>query len=203
MGVEQFAKDSPIFASSHSPSFLSAANLPTHSLCKVLKIRTPSYTPTLLTHLHFLPSLGSSLKVLHTPGHTPDELALWDEQDRMLYVGDTLYEREPIIFPKEGSIVIWLQTIDYLISFVRQSQASSSNSKIRISCGHATASSPALELLGATKGFMMDVVCGNEIVLDRWEERREETVMYQQDGGRFTLVCPERLVLEVREVVRL
>jgi len=121
----------------------------------------------------------------------------------MLYVGDTLYEREPIIFPKEGSIVTWLQTIDYLISFVCHHQASSSNSEIRISCGHATASAPALELLGATKGFMMDVVCGNEIVLDRWEERGEETVMYQQDGGRFTLVCPERLVLEVREVVRL
>jgi len=117
----------------------------------------------------------------------------------MLYVGDTLYEQEPIIFPKEGSIITWLQTIDYLISFVRQSQASSSNSEIRISCGHATASAPALELLGASKSFMMDIVCGNQIVLDRWEERGEETVMYRQDGGRFTLVCPERLVLEVRE----
>lgn len=203
MGVEQFAKDSPILASSHSPTFLSPANLPTHSLCETLNIRTPSYTPTLVSHLHFLPHLGSNLNVLHTPGHTPDELALWDEQDRMLYVGDTLYEREPIIFPKEGSIVIWLKTIDYLISFVRQSQTSSSYPDIRISCGHATALAPALELLEATKGFMMDVICGNEIVLDRWEERGEKTVMYQQDGGRLTLVCPERLVLEVRDVMRL
>jgi hypothetical protein len=99
--------------------------------------------------------------------------------------------------------VIWLRTIEYLISFVRQSQASDSDLDVQISCGHATASAPALELLGATKSFMMDVVRGREVVLDRWTKRGEETVKYQQDGGRFALVCPERLVLEVREEMQL
>ena len=56
--------------------------------------------------------------VLHTPGHTPDELALWDESETMLYVGDTLYEWAHIIFPSEGSIVQWLQTVDGLIALV-------------------------------------------------------------------------------------
>jgi len=200
--VEQFARDSPILASSHSPSFLSPANLPAHSLCEDLNIRTPSYTPILVSHLY--PLLGASLKTLHTPGHTPDELALWDEQDRMLYIGDTLYRYEPIIFPKEGSILTWFHTIDFLISFVREPHHTSlhmddSDGEIRISCGHSTACAPALELLSASKKFMMDVVCGREEVQGRWKERGEETVRYRQDGGQFTLICPERLVLEARK----
>ena len=55
------------------------------------------------------------MQLLHTPGHTPDELALWDEAETMLYIGDTLYEWAPIIFPNEGSIVQWLETVDALL----------------------------------------------------------------------------------------
>ena len=39
----------------------------------------------------------------------------------MLYVGDTLYERAPIIFPNEGSIVRWRATVDALIALLEAS----------------------------------------------------------------------------------
>jgi hypothetical protein len=117
----------------------------------------------------------------------------------MLYVGDTLYEHEPIIFPKEGSIITWLCTIDFLISFVRESQTSALD-EIKINCGHSTAGAPALELLLAVKSFVADVLCRKERVRDRWNNRNEQTVMYKQGGGRFALICPERLVLEAGEV---
>lgn len=158
-------------------------------------------------------SLG--VTVLHTPGHTPDELALYDADEKMLYVGDTLYEHEHIIFPKEGSIVEWMSSVEYLTSFVKsqtQSPDQHATTEVpslgsvaldtRINSGHCTVSQPALEVLTATKRFMTDVLAGREPIKKRTEKRGEETVEYRQQGGRFSLICPERLVLEARNTLR-
>ncbi|OBZ72123.1 Metallo-beta-lactamase domain-containing protein 2 [Grifola frondosa] len=144
LGVEQFTVDSPILASAYSPSFISPINLPAHSLCKGLAVRTPTYTPILVPHQSSILGGGAPLGVtlFHTPGHTPDELALWDEKEKMLYVGDTLYEWEHIIFPNEGNIMTWLSSLDALVALVAQSP---SPNEIRINCGHRTALRPALE----------------------------------------------------------
>ena len=95
-----------ILASSHSPSFLAPENLPQNTQCRRLKIPIPKYSPVLGDHTSLVTFNGKStgLQILHTPGHTPDELALWDKKERMLYVGDTVYEWEPILFPLEGDI---------------------------------------------------------------------------------------------------
>ncbi|OSD06316.1 Metallo-hydrolase/oxidoreductase [Trametes coccinea BRFM310] len=202
LGVEQFAEDSPVFASRHDPAFLEPKKLAEHSLCADLGIRTPSYTPSLLQHQSPVTSrdgVALGVTLLHTPGHTPDELALWDEQEGMLYVGDTLYERAPIIFPNEGSIVKWLETIDSLTALVASFRKSDS---VKINCGHMTAQQPALEVLRSTKAFMVDVIEGREKVQRRMMKRGEEFVEYVQEGGRYSLVCPERLVREAREATR-
>ncbi|KAH7930194.1 hypothetical protein BV22DRAFT_1191466 [Leucogyrophana mollusca] len=203
LGAEAFAVDSPILASGHSPSFVSPSNLPSHSQCNALGIRTPSYRLTLAPHLHQIvagdqnspSSVPLGVELLHTPGHTPDELALWDAGEQMLYVGDTLYERDPIIFPNEGDIVLWFSTMDWLISFVK-SQANAG--EVRINCGHSTAMGSALEVLQAAKSFMQDVITGKVDLWDRYERRGWWAVEYRQEGGRFSLICPERLVLEAR-----
>ncbi|KAI0360152.1 Metallo-hydrolase/oxidoreductase [Trametes cingulata] len=199
LGVEQFSNDSPILASGYDPAFLAPENLPEHSLCASLGIRTPCYTPSLRPHLSPILSADGvplNMVLLHTPGHTPDELALWDEGDGMLYVGDTLYEWAPIIFPNEGSIVVWLQTIDSLIALV---EGSGKGETVRINCGHKTAMGPALEVLRSTRAFMVDVLEGREKVKSRMTKRGEEHVEYVQEGGRYSLICPERLVREARE----
>ncbi|KAJ7739779.1 Metallo-hydrolase/oxidoreductase [Mycena maculata] len=199
LGVEQF-RDSPILVSSHSPSFVSKSNLPTHSLCESLGIETPTYIPTLVPHQHTIHSrtrVSLGVSILHTPGHTPDELAVYDAAEKMLYVGDSLYEEEAIIFPKEGSIVEWKTSIEYLIAFVK---GENQTGQVRINSGHRTVCQPALEVLDAAKEFMEDVVSGRVPVRERVTVRGEENVVYQQKGGRFALRCPERLVLAARKM---
>ncbi|CCM04308.1 uncharacterized protein FIBRA_06479 [Fibroporia radiculosa] len=199
--VEDFARDSPILQSSYSPSFVSHANLPEHSLCADLGIRTPLFKPTLVPHLdpiHSATGAPLGVRLLHTPGHTPDEIALWDEQEQMLYVGDTLYEWEPIIFPGAGNIRTWLASVDALIAFVMQSK---SPQTALINSGHRTAVRPALEVLQTAKSFMMDVLLGKEGPRNRTRRRGEVYVEYAQDGGRYSLRCPERLVKEARDPV--
>lgn len=213
LAVEDFP-GSPVLASSYSPSFLSPENIGTNSLCNDLGIPTPSYTPTLVPHLHNIHDVQGDVNldvlVLHTPGHTPDELALYDPAEKMLYVGDSLYEYDHIIFPKEGSIIAWFSTVDYLVSFV-QSQSSpigksthgcyssGTENDVWINAGHQTVCRPALEVLLATRAFMKDVVEGKEALVSRTIKRGEETVEYRQKGGHFALICPERLVLEARQ----
>lgn len=150
------------------------------------------------------------MTILHTPGHTPDEIALYDEAEKMLYVGDSLYEWEPIIFPKEGSIITWFSSMEYLISFVKKQNSllqvsdekSQAPSEILINSGHCTAHQPALDVLLEANAFMEDVIEGREEVKERGWSRGEETVMYGKTGDRFSLRCPERLVREAQAAVR-
>ncbi|KAJ3866219.1 Metallo-hydrolase/oxidoreductase [Lentinula novae-zelandiae] len=204
--------DSPILASSHSPEFIS--DIPEHSLCAFLNISTPKYTPILVPHGHTILNqtsnkISSHVTVLHTPGHTPDSLTIYDSTSYppMLYVGDSLYEYEPIIFPKEGSMVDWFSSIEALIRFVRMKEREQ-NERVLLNAGHVTYFQPATEILQAAKGFMEDVVSGREPVRRRWVKRGEETVEYRQSlqegieasttpgAARFSLICPERLILE-------
>ncbi|KAJ7707768.1 hypothetical protein B0H17DRAFT_1033917 [Mycena rosella] len=190
LGMEQFAPDSQILVSGNCPSFVSPANLPTHSLCKHMGIRTPVYTPILVSHQH----------AIRSRTHVP--LALFDSAERMLYVGDSLYEEETIIFPKEGSIIEWMSSIEYLILFVKtqEEQGSNKTGPVLINSGHRTVSQPALGVLVAAKEFMQDVISGIEPVRERRTVRGDETVVYAQKGGRFALRCPERLVLAAQKI---
>lgn len=201
------SKDSVILASSYFPSFVSPDNIPTNSLCKHLKIKTPSYVPTLVPHMHPIESSGVPVGVviLHTPGHTPDELALYDASEKMLYVGDSLYEDAPIIFPKEGSIVDWFASVDSLISFVNTQNTSFrgvSTGEVLINAGHCTVSQPAIKVLEDARSFLSDVVGGKEKIRERSTVRGEATVSYAQQDGKLSLRCPERLVQEAHNYFR-
>jgi glyoxylase-like metal-dependent hydrolase (beta-lactamase superfamily II) len=56
---------------------------------------------------------GLGLQIIHTPDQTPDSMAIYDEAECWLYVGDTCYQRfammpwreeydVPIILPLQG-----------------------------------------------------------------------------------------------------
>jgi len=210
LGVEDFSKDSPILASGHSPSFLDKDAIPGNSLCEPMGIRTPEYTPILVPHQHDItspePKISLGVTILHTPGHTPDEIALFDEAEMMLYVGDSLYEYEHIIFPNQGSIVTWFSSMEFLVSFVKakNTQVTSSTGvaaprEVLINSGHVTALRPALDVLLSAITFMQDVVDGREKIKKREWRQGKATVIYEQEGNRFSLQCPERLVLEARQ----
>lgn len=208
LGIEDF-NDSIILASGHSEAFLSPVRIPEHSLCNALHIKTPQYNPKLVPHGHVItspthPRTSLNITILHTPGHTPDELAIYDGSEMMLYVGDSLYEYEPIIFPNEGSMVSWFESVDYLMTFVAernamvQKQHGSGAREVLINAGHRTAAQPAMDVLSGSKAFMEDVVNGREPVKGRLKVRGEDNLVYEQAGGRFSLRCPERLIKEIR-----
>lgn len=206
VGIEQFASDSPVLASNHCPSFLDPTVLPQHTLCQFLDIQVPSYKPTLVPNRHRVTSAHISsdktrpwtgLTIIHTAGHTPDEIAIWDEGERVLYVGDTLYEWAPIIFPKEGSIIAWLKSVDELLQLV------GTEMETKICCGHVTAGKPARDVINGAKLFMMDVLTGREEAKQRGERRGEAFVQYIQEGYRFSLACPERLIREAQNALKI
>ncbi|KAF5377361.1 hypothetical protein D9757_008011 [Collybiopsis confluens] len=93
-------------------------DIPEHSLCNFLHIRTPVYRPSLVPHGHTIGDTGITL--LHTYGHTPDSLSVYDPTSTppRLYTGDLFYENEPIIFPSEGSIIDWFHSVDMLTEFI-------------------------------------------------------------------------------------
>ncbi|KAH8107565.1 Metallo-hydrolase/oxidoreductase [Phellopilus nigrolimitatus] len=207
LALEQFATDSLILASSHSPSFLSPTNLPKNTQCKRLGIPVPRYTPELVAHETLISFEGAStgLRVLHTPGHTPDELALWDAGERMLYVGDTVYEWEPVLFPPEGDLVVWFASMDYLVDFVRAANREREDTGrfVRINAGHDTSMGDALDVLLAGRAFVMDVLTGKERVKRRSEVDGVRLVYYAQRDGRFSLRLPEELVWDARDEMKI
>lgn len=54
---------------------------------------------------------GRRLEVLHVPGHTPDAIALLDEEHRLLFTGDTYYDAELWLFVPETSLDDYARSI--------------------------------------------------------------------------------------------
>jgi len=200
-GIEQFS-DSMLVASGFDRAFVTK-DRPAHSLCKFLNIPTPEYT---ISHwaadYELLPSPEGGprlpIRAIHVPGHTPDSLALYDESEHVLYVGDTLYEWAPTIFPLEGDIVAWLRTVERLIGFVT-AEESNIGGPVRISCGHITANGLAREILQQCYDFMLDILHGRVEIAKRTTVRGYAVVVYEQPGSkRFVILAPERLVEDAK-----
>ena len=57
------------------------------------------------------------LQVLHTPGHSPDHVALWHEDSRTLFVGDLLQQGSTVFIPASdgGSLADYLRSLNRLL----------------------------------------------------------------------------------------
>lgn len=129
-GIEQF-KDAPksvIWASGYDKEFIGdQAVLPIHSLCQFVGMKTPQYKVT-----HWATdgepvkydTVDLGLVIYHTPGHTPDGLAILDTKERVLFVGDFAYEWAPIVFTLEGSVSLYKDSLNKLHNLVRKLNAS-------------------------------------------------------------------------------
>ena len=192
LGLKYFQTDSTrILASSFDKSFIEE-NLPVHSLCKFLDVPTPEYTVSYwaddLENLS-IDRQPLRLQILHTPGHTPDELAWFDEGERHLYVGDSFYERiakdgsyeQPIIFPKEGNWVHYMHSLEKLIHFVEK-RNQEHRTAVKIGCGHVTSSVDGMEILLSVRQFFRDTIAGKVPIVHVEEKRGEEFVLWKPDG---------------------
>lgn len=213
-GIEQFTDDrsTSILASFDGKDFVEN-DLPTHSLCRFLDIPTPKYTVSHWAHdrdnLHHPahPEAPIRLRILSTPGHTPDELAWYDEQERWLFVGDTFYERFnhdlkaeiPIIFPAEGNWLEVMASLEKMLEFVRNENAETGKDRVRIGCGHITSDVDGEEILLAVRNFFWDVVQRKVPVIETEEMRGEPVDLWKEKGNpRFSVPGPRRLVDKAR-----
>ncbi|KAI9877340.1 MAG: hypothetical protein M1830_000568 [Pleopsidium flavum] len=218
-GIGQFTDESStsILACVQGKSFVEN-DLPTHSLCRFLDLSTPRYTVTHWAHdqeaLHHpsYPKVPLGLLVLSTPGHSPDELAWYDEQERWLFVGDTFYERInedlkaeiPIIFPLEGDWVDVTTTLDKLLGFVRTKNADSGKERVKIACGHITSNVDGEEILVAVQDLFWNIVMAKVPVKETKTMRGELVDLWKEDGQpRFSVRGPRRLVEEARRHFKL
>jgi glyoxylase-like metal-dependent hydrolase (beta-lactamase superfamily II) len=128
-GIEQFVETegSTVWASDYDKDYLSPTRLPSTSLCDKLNIKTPEYTITNWCRdgqqVVDNAGHGLGLTVYHTPGHTPDEVAIWDSCERVLFVGDSMYQYAPIFFFETQSVIRYSESVGKMRQLVRRFNA--------------------------------------------------------------------------------
>jgi glyoxylase-like metal-dependent hydrolase (beta-lactamase superfamily II) len=63
---------------------------------------------------------GRVLKVIGTPGHTPDSIALLDEKNGLLFTGDTFYAGPIYLYRPETDLDVYLASVQKLASLAPQ-----------------------------------------------------------------------------------
>lgn len=249
-GIEQFSipdggigiQRATIVASARGRSFIEN-DLPEHSICKYVGIPTPRYTVSVwaedferltypLEHAcmdmeasQFLPASASDLgiTIINTPGHTPDELAWYDHNERHLYVGDSFYEEGEdfyeegkegmaILFPKDGNWLDYMQSMHKLLDFVRRENAAvaedsdgwlSVPKRVKVGCGHGTISVDGETIVKEVIQLFGDIIMG-KVPVQSSEVKRDEIYDYWRQEGKnvkFSVSAPRRLCEDARKVL--
>ncbi|MCJ1313695.1 hypothetical protein MMC25_007374 [Agyrium rufum] len=194
LGIPSFEEVEPWIVASAAGKDFVEKDLPAHSLCKYMDVPTPAYKVTHWAKDFENITVGDStlgIQVIQTPGHTPDELAWWDEDERYLYVGDSFYERvafggeyeQAIIFPGDGSLIDYLVSLDKLQAFVEHKSEEKDKRRIRIGCGHVTSSADGSDILTSVKSFFGDVLDGS-VPIKHTDMKRGENGSLAVPGGR-------------------
>jgi glyoxylase-like metal-dependent hydrolase (beta-lactamase superfamily II) len=65
-----------------------------------------------------IPAGDGQLQVIHTPGHAPDHIALWDAETRTLFSGDLVVRGSTVVIPATfgGSLSAYLQSLERLLT---------------------------------------------------------------------------------------
>jgi len=201
-----------IVASSYDKDFV-LKNLAEHSLCDSVGVALPEYKISYwVKDYEWYDFNGHNVRLqcLHTPGHTPDELAFYDPEERHLFVGDSFYERvaadksyeQAILFPKEGSLVDYMKSVDKLAAFVQEKNSEPGKPPVKIGCGHVTSAVDGREILLAVKEFFVGILGGEVPIVESEQKRGEEYATYKEEGEpRFSMTAPKRLVLDASKVV--
>ncbi|KAH7024956.1 beta-lactamase-like protein [Microdochium trichocladiopsis] len=214
-GIAQFP-EADVWASAYDKAFLAKDVLATTSICRFFDMETPQYT---VTHWaddgqQVVSSLSSSLGgqelglfIYHTPGHTPDEIAIWDPAERVLFVGDTMYESVPICFPLEGDIASYFGTIDRLRELVRawnedegENVGGETKRRVTMACGHATRDADAEKLIEDVELFLCRLLIG-EVKGNALDElfREHDLTAYKETGCKINFLAPEKVFDQFRK----
>lgn len=199
-GIAQFtdAPKSAIWASGYNKAFIED-DLPTSSLCRYVGMETPRYTVTNWAADAQPVVFGSKdlgLTIYQTPGHTPDELAVWDQQERVLYVGDTLYEWAPILFSLSGNLGDYAATLRKLRQLVDGwNRGVAEQDRVTMASGHCTQDTPAADFLCAVDSFLDKIRRGLVPAIDKGTTPGSNVplVGFEREDGWFSIVGPKEL----------
>ncbi|RSL89006.1 hypothetical protein CEP52_015048 [Fusarium oligoseptatum] len=200
-GIEEFTdKESAIWASSFDKDFIEGpGRLPESSLCRLVGMETPNYQVTGWANdgQQLVTNQGEDLglTLYHTPGHTPDQLAIWDPQERFLFVGDSIYEWAAILFPLEGNVTAYSKTIGKMRKLVQgwnqESGITGSDalaSRVRMACGHNTRNEDALELLEEVDRVLLAAIDQRIQSKDGGVRWGGESERYEDGNGRISFL---------------
>ncbi|KAL2288448.1 hypothetical protein FJTKL_03829 [Diaporthe vaccinii] len=199
-GIAQFTDvpKSAIWASGYDKGFIED-DLPTSSLCRFVGMETPKYTVTKWAANAEPVLFGDNdlgLTVYQTPGHTPDELSIWDQKERVLFVGDTLYERAPILFSLSGNLDDYAATLHKLRELVDGwNRGVAKDDHVTMACGHCTQDTPAAEFIYEVESFFDKIRRGLVSPIDKGTTpgRNIPLVGFEREDGWFSVVGPKEL----------
>jgi hypothetical protein len=163
------------------------------------------------------------MSIIHTPGHTPDELAWYDHDEMHLSCGDSFYEEGddgmPIEFPSEGNLIEWVFSMQKLLVFVRSENSRAVQmaekaaekgwvnvaKRVKVSCAHQTAAVDGEEILARLESFSSRVYNGDVPVVKKevWHEEAYYTWREADGESKMSLKAPARLMDDARRFFNL
>ncbi|KAK9460252.1 beta-lactamase-like protein [Lipomyces oligophaga] len=130
-GIFEFSDDSDIFISGNDRDYI-LNDLGCHSLCCAFGIETPKFNVShWLEHREKLVFKGVDLGIeaLLTPGHTPDEIALYDVNEHVLFAGDSIYEGIPVYIIDTSNMMDYIKSMDFLLEYIKAKNIELSSSE--------------------------------------------------------------------------
>src|SRR5258705_7687839 len=70
-----------------------------------------------LTYDEVVPAGDSTLRAIHTPGHSPDHLCFWEQDSQLLFCGDLAWKGSTVVIPSThgGDIAAYLASLERVI----------------------------------------------------------------------------------------
>ncbi|KAK9465074.1 beta-lactamase-like protein [Lipomyces arxii] len=199
-GLFEFADDSSVFISGNDRDYI-LKDLGCNSLCCAFNIPTPKFTVA-----HWLQQnekltfngVDLHLESLLTPGHTPDEIALYDSEEHVIYAGDSLYEVLPIYIIETSNMIEYIGSMETLLKFVREKNEATGKRLITYS-GHITDNVDTENLIVETIACFWDTLKG-KAVLDKTMVMREKNLLiYMSENRNVGFMCIDTKLEEAKK----
>ncbi|KAK9457984.1 beta-lactamase-like protein [Dipodascopsis uninucleata] len=178
-GLHEFAHDSSIYNSGYDKEYI-LKDLGCNSLCCAFNIPTPKFEV-----YHWLQQneklsyngIDLHLEALITPGHTPDEIALYDSEENVLFAGDSIYETLPVYIIETSNMLDYIKSMTMLLEFVK-TKNQETGKRITTASGHITDKADAQILLEETIECFWKTLKGESVLTEQNVLRGHQLLFY-------------------------
>ncbi|VDK52377.1 unnamed protein product [Anisakis simplex] len=123
--------------------------------------------------------LKNVVKVIHSPGHTPDSIILWYQYDNRVFIGDIFYQFSDILLIYDWSnIKDYERSVRSLVNFIAQQEEGHTRT-LRYSSAKSECDNRCSPTLKNFHRFLLTILAGVqsgiELRIDEYEGSRYET----------------------------